>query len=107
MSLIIRFEMSEKLPKNLRSRVLKNGADRHIQYSIGIIRGKEVDHHEIIYSASVLYLINNLGFASVLYTINDLSFIDYFMIEFSLPLIIPIIVRDLAFSLPLLLFQLI
>ena len=47
-------------------------------------------YHEIIYETEVVYRINDRGEAEVVYQIKDRSWIDYFMIETSLPLIIPI-----------------
>ena len=47
-------------------------------------------YHEIVYSASWFNILNFLGFASEFNRLNPLGFVDYFMINTSWALIIPI-----------------
>ena len=55
-----------------------------------MIRGQVGVYHEIVYEASGFNRLTGLGVASAVNLLNHLSFIDYFMINTSCPLIIPI-----------------
>ena len=80
------------LKENLYIIQLNNDLNYHnVCSTIGIIRVQVGFYHKIVYSASVFNILNPLGFASGFNILNHLGFIDYFMINTSCPLIIPII----------------
>ena len=74
-----------KFPKKLYSFNKLNGC-----CTIGMIRVQVGVYHEIVYEASGFNRLTGLGVASAVNLLNHLSFIDYFMINTSCPLIIPI-----------------
>ena len=61
-----------------------------------MIRGQVGVYHEIVYEASGFNRLTGLGVASAVNLLNHLSFIDYFMINTSCPLIIPILMYGLT-----------
>ena len=75
-----------KFPKKLYSFNKLNGRG-----TIGMIRGQVGVDHEIVYEALGFNRLTGLGVASAVNLLNHLGFIDYFMINTSCPLIIPII----------------
>ena len=80
-----------KIPQSKILLVFFSNNSFNVCYTIGIIRVQVGVYYEIVYESSGFNRLNDLGVASVFNLSNHLSFTDYFMINTTCTLIIPIL----------------